>query len=96
MPRNIVPRIVPIHINVVRAFLHSGGLNAGTPFEIASTPVIAAEPEANACRPRKTGIRRIGDPRGRMLGRAPGPIGAGSDRVKGSGSKPDEADDHER
>ena len=31
MPRNIVPRIAPIHINVVRAFRHSGGLERGDP-----------------------------------------------------------------
>ena len=37
--------------SVERAFFHSGCLNAGTPFEIASTPVTAAPPEANA---RKT------------------------------------------
>ena len=41
-------------VSVVRAFFHSGGLKAGTPFEIASTPVIAAPPEANACSSRNT------------------------------------------
>src|SRR5207249_5460943 len=30
------------------ALIHSGGLNAGTPSEMASTPVSAAPPEANA------------------------------------------------
>ena len=35
--------------SVVRAFFHSGFLNAGTPFEIASTPVTAAPPDANEC-----------------------------------------------
>ena len=34
--------------SVVRAFFHAGSRNAGTPFEIASTPVTAAPPEANA------------------------------------------------
>ena len=53
IPRNIPPRHVPITISVDRAFFHSGGRNAGTPFEMASTPVIAAPPEANACRIRK-------------------------------------------
>ena len=43
-------------MSVVRAFFHSGGLNAGTPFEIASTPVTAAPPEAKACRIRKRTI----------------------------------------
>ena len=33
----------------MRAFFHSGFLNAGTPFEIASTPVTAAPPDANEC-----------------------------------------------
>ena len=36
--------------SVVRAFFHAGLRNAGTPFEIASTPVTAAPPDANACR----------------------------------------------
>ena len=35
--------------SVVRAFFHAGLRNAGTPFEIASTPVTAAPPDANAC-----------------------------------------------
>ena len=35
--------------SVWRAFLASGALNAGTPFEMASTPVMAAPPEAKAC-----------------------------------------------
>ena len=34
--------------SVVRAFFHAGWRNAGTPFEIASTPVTAAPPDANA------------------------------------------------
>ena len=38
---------------VIRAFRHSGGLNAGTPSEIASTPVRAAAPELNARAMRK-------------------------------------------
>ena len=33
---------------VVRAFFHAGSRNAGTPFEIASTPVTAAPPDAKA------------------------------------------------
>ena len=33
---------------VVWAFLHSGGLNAGVPLLIASVPVIAEQPSANA------------------------------------------------
>ena len=52
-PKNMTPRRLPIHMSVVRAFFHSGGLKAGTPFEIASTPVTAAPPDENACRIRK-------------------------------------------
>lgn len=33
---------------VERAFFHSGLRNAGTPLEMASTPVTAAPPEAKA------------------------------------------------
>ena len=54
MPTNIVPSSAPIHISVVRAFFHSGGRNAGTPFEMASTPVIAVLPDASACSPRNS------------------------------------------
>ena len=35
-------------VSVVRAFRHSGGWNAGTPFDTASTPVIALHPSAKA------------------------------------------------
>ena len=41
-------RATPIDVSVVRALRASGGLNAGTPFETASTPVIALQPSANA------------------------------------------------
>ena len=40
---------VPMITSVMRAFFHDGSLNAGTPLEIASTPVTAAPPDANAC-----------------------------------------------
>ena len=40
-------------ISVVRAFFHSGFLKAGTPLEMASTPVIAAPPDAKAWSRRK-------------------------------------------
>ena len=46
------PRITAIHISVIDAFFDSGFLNAGMPFEIASTPVSAAQPDANARRMR--------------------------------------------
>ena len=45
-------------ISVDRAFFHSGFLNAGTPLEIASTPVMAAPPDAKACSSRKMPDRR--------------------------------------
>ncbi len=37
-----------IKINVVAAFFDSGFLNAGTPLEMASTPVSATAPEEKA------------------------------------------------
>ena len=40
--------------SVLRAFFHAGGRNAGTPLEIASTPVTAAPPEPNALSTMKT------------------------------------------
>ena len=39
--------------SVVAAFFASGGLKAGTPFEIASTPVMAVQPLAKARSTRK-------------------------------------------
>ena len=39
---------------VWRAFRHAGRRKAGTPFEMASTPVTAAPPEAKACRTTNT------------------------------------------
>ena len=53
MPRNSVAKIAAAQTRVMRAFLHSGGLKAGTPSEIASTPVRAAAPELKARRIRK-------------------------------------------
>ena len=47
-PRNMTPSPMPMTTSVCRAFFHAGSLKAGTPFEIASTPVTAAPPEANA------------------------------------------------
>ena len=40
--------MVPSSSSVVAAFLLFGFLNAGTPLEMASTPVSAAQPEENA------------------------------------------------
>ena len=39
---------------VAAAFFDSGGLNAGTPFETASTPVIAVQPFENAVSSRNS------------------------------------------
>ena len=44
-PMNSVPRMTPIHTSVVAAFFDSGRRNAGTPLEIASTPVSATAPD---------------------------------------------------
>ena len=43
----------PMMASVVAAFRDCGYLNAGTPFEIASTPVSAVVPAANARKTRK-------------------------------------------
>ena len=48
IPRKTTPRMTAIATIVVWAFFHSGGLNAGVPFEIASVPVIALQPSAKA------------------------------------------------
>ena len=48
MPRNRKSRIPAIHVSVLAAFLDTGSANAWTPLAMASTPVIAAQPEANA------------------------------------------------
>ena len=49
----IVTAMLPSSNNVVAAFLLFGLRNAGTPLEIASTPVRAAQPEENALASRK-------------------------------------------
>src|SRR5262245_59791583 len=54
IPRNIVIAITPITASVVAALRACGRLNAGTPFEIASTPVSAVAPWENAFRIAKT------------------------------------------
>ena len=45
MPPSIVIAIPPRRARVVAAFLLFGSRNAGTPLEIASTPVSAAQPD---------------------------------------------------
>ena len=47
-PMNRMPSSTAIAVIVLAAFFASGGLNAGTPLAIASTPVNATEPPANA------------------------------------------------
>src|SRR5437588_9728846 len=54
MPRNIAIDNTAIVSIVFAAFFDSGGLNAGTPFDTASTPVIAVQPFENAVSSRKS------------------------------------------
>ena len=44
----MIPTSAPMIASVVLALAASGRRNAGTPFETASTPVIALQPSANA------------------------------------------------
>ncbi len=53
MPPNMEMASTAIQTRVVRAFLASGGLKAGTPSAIASTPVSAVQPWVNALSNRK-------------------------------------------
>jgi hypothetical protein len=50
---NMETEIAAMITSVMAAFFASGGLNAGTPLDTASTPVIAVQPFANARRTRK-------------------------------------------
>ena len=52
MPTNRPIRTTPSRTSTWRAFLASGGRKAGTPFETASIPVRATQPEAKARRIR--------------------------------------------
>ncbi|CAM5373449.1 hypothetical protein SGRIM128S_07102 [Streptomyces griseomycini] len=54
MPQNMVTASRPIRKSVVAAFRDLGLRKAGTPLEIASTPVSAAQPEEKARSRRKT------------------------------------------
>ena len=54
IPANIVIESAPMITNVVAALRLFGSSNAGTPFETASTPVSAVQPDANARRNKKT------------------------------------------
>src|SRR5436853_7852943 len=53
-PRKSEPKITPIQVRVAAAFLDSGERKAGTPLEIASTPVSATAPEEKPLRMRKS------------------------------------------
>ena len=53
MPKNSEPRSTPIQTSVAAAFFDSGRRNAGTPFEIASTPVSATAPDEKPFSSRK-------------------------------------------
>jgi hypothetical protein len=54
MDMNMVTLSTPSITSVAAAFLLFGLRNAGTPFEMASTPVRAVQPEENALASRKT------------------------------------------
>ncbi len=54
IPTNIVIASAAIISIVAAAFFDSGGLNAGTPFDTASTPVIAVQPFENAVSSRNS------------------------------------------
>ena len=54
IPANIVIASTPISSSVAAALELLGGRNAGTPFDTASTPVSAVQPEAKALRTRNT------------------------------------------
>ena len=53
-PANMVAARPPISASVVAALRLLGGLKAGTPLAIASTPVSAVHPDANARSAKKT------------------------------------------
>src|SRR5438093_13319713 len=50
--------ITAIATSVADAFFDSGGRNAGTPFDTASTPVMAVHPFANGCT-AMTGVEAV-------------------------------------
>ena len=67
MLSSIVTAIVPSSSSVVAAFLLLGLRNAGTPLEIASTPVRAAQPDENA-RSEQEDQREAAEAAGEVLG----------------------------
>ena len=59
-PMNRMPSRIDIAVIVLAAFFASGGLNAGTPLAMASTPVSATEPPAKALSSRRMPIGSSG------------------------------------
>src|SRR3954453_22733478 len=59
MPVNIAIASSAIVTSVAAAFFASGGRNAGTPSDTASTPVIAVQPFANAVSSRNVVTGRV-------------------------------------
>src|SRR5438045_9091744 len=81
-PRNIAPSVQPMITSVWRAFFHDGSRNAGTPLEIASTPVTAAPPDANAL-----SMTNSAAPRNRPSPGVPG-LSPAAGRIVETGSAP--------
>ena len=85
-PTNRTPSSTAMTVIVFAAFFASGGLNAGTPLAMASTPVSATEPPANALSSSRMPIASVpsgtASGRGDRLGRAGGDLAAadGHDR----------------
>ena len=92
MPMKRIASTPPITTSVCAAFFDSGGLKAGTPVAIASVPVSATAPDANARSSRKTddaaGRRRgrLHDLRRRqvVLAQHDDPVGADRDHREGA------------
>ena len=70
---NRIPSRIDIAVIVFAAFFASGGLNAGTPLAIASTPVRATDPPANALSRRRMPSVSAGSGKGIVSG--PGATG---------------------
>ena len=93
MPRNIVMASTAIETSVAEAFFDSGGRNAGTPFETASTPVIAVQPLANAVSSRNI-VSRV-EPALAGGGRSSGTIAPRRVAVEAARDQHEDADDEE-
>ena len=52
----------PSATRVICAFFAFGGLNAGTPFAIASTPVSAVQPDENARSAKNSSAKNASEP----------------------------------